>query len=207
MNDSSGPRLGPVMSRPGAVVLLAASRRRAVRVPGAGQSGSSWYEPSSLDRQPRLLHDPVADPEQPVGEPAVLGALVGRGGRAARRAGAAVAAVVQPQLARNAAVGEPVPPLGERLRLDVPVVEPVDDEHAGPHALDAAQVVARRPERAPVAGDAVLLLHRLLAHVRALGDYARGDEVGQRVGVLAEVAAVPDALPLRLRRDDEPVGR
>ena len=204
VNACSRPRVERVESVPGAVALLAPSRSRAAAGARGGPVGLVVVGAVlALDRQLRLARDPVGHAEQPVVEPAVLGALVRGAGRAARPA---VAAVVEPELARDAAVGEPVPPLGERLRLDVPVVEPVDDEHAGADALDLAQVVARLPERAPVAGRAVLLLEQALQHVGARGLHARGDEVRQHVGVLAEVGVVAGALGLGVRRHDQPVG-
>ena len=82
----------------------------------------------------------------------------------------------------------------------------MDHEHARAHAPDAAQVVARRPERAPVAGHAVLVLDQVLPDVGTRGDHASGDEVRQHVGVLAEVRVLADSLSPRVGGDDEPVG-
>jgi hypothetical protein len=127
-------------------------------------------------------------------EPAVLGALVRRGADAARPA---VTAVVQPDLAWHAVAVQPVPPLREGLGVDVPVVQPVDDEDARPDPVDVVEVVARLPERAPVAGHAILRTHEERdGPGAAVVHAAAADERSQDVRVLAEEFVLPDTLGL-----------
>ena len=89
----------------------------------------------SFDHGPRLVHDPVVDPLEPVVVPAVDRAHPGLAAEVER---VDMADEAEPDLAWDVVGRQARPPLVELIGLDVVVVQPVDDED---RCLDVAEVV------------------------------------------------------------------